>query len=439
MSMRPAGFYYRSRAAAVVILVTLVAGGIVPGTWLDGVIFRLVAGMVDGDTVWTGGEGSRENPWGLRVLRGQTVSPAESAPVLVWVGEDPEGIFQTSPPSPVDYAVMFSNMGRLGVRHAACAVVLAWDEPDMIGLMALERTLGGFESVVMAAPVSRGAVGQPLPQAFRRASLPLDVVEGDVKRLPLVNRVPVADVWLGGDKSLAGFSVVESEEDGGHPFVCARWDDRVVLSFALCAVAARLGVGVEAVEVRLGEYVRIGRNGPMVAIDERGRMRVGVPEMKGLVERPAEGLVDAKEGWLPEGRADGVILADGRGFADAEVRRFSRYVAGEVAAVAGEAGVSEQRNYVRLPVMAEWLLTGVVAMDLAVLLWLPVGKRWLGLAVIVGLGAVAQILVFLWGMKWLPGAGWLAAVCVAGGVLWWPRLKLALMARREENPACEAD
>ena len=437
MSARPAGCSYRSRAAAVVILMALVSGVFVPGSWLDGLVFRWMAGMVDGQTVWVGGEGSHEDPWKLRVLIGEADDPSDAAPVMVWVGEDPDGIFQASPPSPVDYAVIFSNMSRLGVRHAACAVVLAWDEPDMIGLLALEKTLGGFESMVMAAPVSRGAVGQALPQSFRRASLPLDVVAGDVKGLPLVNRVPVADVWLGGEKTLAGFSVVESEEDGGQPFVCARWDDRVVLSFALCAVVARLGVRVEAVEVRLGEYVRIGKDGPMVPIDERGRLRAGVLEMKGAVDRPAEGLIDAKEGL-----ADAVVLADGRGLADAEVRRFSRNLAGEVAAVAGEAGLSDLRRYVRMPVVVEWLATGLVAIVLAALFWLPVSRARLVLAVfmaIVVMGAGVQVLVFLWAMKWLPGAGWVVPACVAGGVLWWPRLKLALMARREENPACEAD
>jgi hypothetical protein len=223
MSAHPAGISYRSWAAAVVILVTLVSGGITPGSKLDRMVFRWMAGVVHGPPMWVDGFGSRETPWSLRVPAKENPDLTAHAPPVVWVGDDPEGVFQTSPPSPVDYAVMLSNMKRLGVRHAACALVLAWDEPDVIGLMALEKALGGFESVVMASPVTRGAVAEPLPQAYRRASLPAAVVKGDVNQLPVVNRIPVPDVILGAERTWAGFSVVESEPDGGHPFLCARW------------------------------------------------------------------------------------------------------------------------------------------------------------------------------------------------------------------------
>lgn len=427
MSARATGISYRSWAAPVVILITLVCGGIVPGSRLDRFVFQWIAGVVHGPPMWVDGSGSRDMPWSLRAPSEEAVDLTEHAPPVVWVGDDPEGIFQESPPSPVDYAVIFSNMKRVGVRHAACAVVLAWDEPDAIGLMALERALVGFESMVMASPVTRGAVAQPMPQAYRRASLPLTAVVGDQSQMPMVNRIPVADVLLGEGETWAGFSVVESEPDGGQPFLCARWDDRVVFSFALCVVANRLGVPLDAVQIRLGEYVRIGRKGPIVPIDARGRMRVAPKEMAPRVEKPAEGLVDAEKGWLLPVGGESVILADRRGLADAEVRRFSAQVVGMVAAIAGEAGLSERKLYVRLPGIVEWLLVEAVAFGLAALFWLRRSEAGVVLVIFLGLVAGVQFLAFSAVLLWAPGASLCIPILAAWVAMWWPRLKLALL------------
>jgi hypothetical protein len=439
MSEHPAGFSYRSWAAAVVILVTLVSGGITPGSKLDEVVFRWMAGVMHDPPMWVGGFGSRETPWSLRTPSKNDVDLAKHAPPVVWVGDDAQGIFQSSPPSPVDFAVMFSNMKRLGVRHAACAVVLAWEEPDAIGLMALEKSLGAFESMVMTSPVSRGSVAQPMPQAYRRASLPLTAVTGDVNQIPMVNRIPVPDLLLGEEKTWAGFSVVESEPDGGHPFVCARWDDRVVLSFALCVVARRLGVALDAVEIRLGESVRIGRKGPIVPIDEHGRMRAAPKEMAAAVEKPAEGLVDASKGWLPTHVAEPVILADRRGLADAEVRHFSLHLVGTVAAIAGEAGLSAPRSYVRMSGLVEWLMMEAVAFGLAALFWLPRSEASMALAVFFLIATGIQFLAFSSGVLWTPGASMLVPFVVAAAAMWWPRLKLALRKGWTDNVARETD
>lgn len=439
MSAHPAGFSYRPWAAAGVILVTLVCGGITPGSKLDRAVFRWLAEVVYDPPMWVDGFGSRETPWSLRTPGEEGVDLTDHTPPVVWVGDDVEGVFQSSPPSPVDYAVMFSNMQRLGVRKAACAVVLAWEEPDVIGLMALERVLGEFESAVMVSPVTRGSVAEPMPQAYRRASLPLDVVKGDVAQIPVVNRIPVPDVVLGAEKTWAGFSVVESEPDGGHPFLCARWDDRVVFSFALCAVVRRLDVPLEAVEIRLGEYVRLGRKGPIVPIDERGRMRAVPMEMAAAVERAAEGLIDAPKGWLPPHVAEPVILADSRGFADAEVRRFSARLAGAVAAIAGEAGLSAPRSYVRLSGLVEWLLVEALAFGLAACLWMPRLRATVILVVFGGVLGGMQFLGFSKVGIWGPGAALVVPFALAAVVVWLPRLKLALPKSGEDTAGRETN
>jgi hypothetical protein len=194
--------------------------------------------------------------------------------------------------------------------------------------------------------------------------------------------------------------------------------DRVVFSFALCVLVKRLGVPLEAVEVRLGECVRMGRKGPIVPIDERGRMRAVPEEMAGVLEKPAEGLVDAAKGWLPPHVAEPVILADRRGGADAEVRRFSARLAGEVAAIAGEAGLSKPRPHVRLSGVVEWLLVEAVAFVLAALFWLPRSQAGVALVVFFLLGAGLQFLAFAFAALWLPGAALLVPFVITAVMIW---------------------
>lgn len=439
MSAHSAASSYRSWAAAVVIPVTLVSGGIVPGSKLDRMMFRWMAEVVHDRPMWVDGFGDRDAPWSLRAATMEDMDLVDYAPTVVWVGDDPEGVFQSSPPSPVDYAVMFSNMRRIGVQHAACAVVLAWEEPDVIGLMALEKAMGEFDSMVVSSPVTRGAVAETMPQAYRRASLPVSAVSGDVKQIPMINRIPVPDVVLGAEKTWAGFSVVESEPDGGYPFVCARWDDRVVLSFALCVVVRRLGVPMDAVKIRLGESVSIGRSGPIFPIDESGRMRVAPKEMAAAMERPAEGLIDAWDGWLPLYGVEPVILADRRGLADEEVKRFSSHLAGTVAAITGEAGLTAPKTYARLHGLVEWMLVEAVALGLAALFWLARSEASVALAIFLTVVSGLQFLAFAHGGLWVPGASLLVPVLVTVAAMWWPRLKLALRRSGHDTAARETD
>ena len=152
---------------------------------------------------------------------GHSLPPADGdkrqAPVIVSLGDDAEGFFQSSPPSPIDLAVILTNFQRLGAKKAATAAVLAWDAPDPIGLAALDKAIGRFDSLVMAAPLSRGAVPEPMPAAFRKASVPLAKIHGDPALLPVVNRVPLPGVILGKDNTLAGFQTARLGADHRFP------------------------------------------------------------------------------------------------------------------------------------------------------------------------------------------------------------------------------
>ena len=187
--------------------VALVGWPFLPGTGLDRVLFTVVAGSFANPPLFVSGEGTPAKPWKLGSMSAEAKPDKRQAPVIVSLGDDLEGFFQTSPPAPIDLAVIFSNFQRLGAKKAATAAVLSWEAPDPIGLAALDKALGRFDSLVMAAPLSRGAVPSTMPAAFRRASVSLTKIHGDTSMLPVVNRMSLPGVILGGDSHSYGVAV----------------------------------------------------------------------------------------------------------------------------------------------------------------------------------------------------------------------------------------
>ena len=388
---------------------------LIPGSAADRAAFSLVARAVANPPYFISGFGSRQTPWSLRTFSATAATDKRHAPLIVALGDDPQGVFQTSPPSPVDMAVVFSNFQRLGAKKAASAAVLAWDAPDVIGLTALETTLGKFDSLVMAAPVTRGASPQPIPPVFRRSSLPLSAVIGDPSMIPIVNRIPLPGVILGGTNANAGFQTIDSEKPDGPPFLLARWDDRVVFAFPLMVVLQRLEIPVDTIEIRPGSYIKLGKHGPTVPIDRHGRMTAPVARAKPYARIVAEDLIDGGDGLFPRQAPDPVILRDDRGLAEPATRQFSGSVAGVIAAIASDSGMAEPVAFPRPGIMREWLMLAVFCVMAAMVAGLaPLAARiCYGL-----LGAAAVVVQFVgFGMAeaWLPGlAAWLAIASAWG-------------------------
>jgi hypothetical protein len=183
----------------------------IPGTALDRLAFTTVVRGFANPPFFITGNGSHASPWNLRTFAAQGRPDTREAPVIVSLGDDVDGFFQSSPPSPIDLAVILTNFQRLGAKKAATAGVLAWDAPDPIGLAALDKAIGRFDSLVMAAPLSRGAVPESMPPSFRKASVALESIHGDPSSLPIVNRIPLSGVILGQENTVAGFQVLDSE------------------------------------------------------------------------------------------------------------------------------------------------------------------------------------------------------------------------------------
>jgi hypothetical protein len=142
-----------------------------------------------------------------------------------------------------------------------------------LALVGLRKQLDRFDSAVLGLPLARGAAGEPVPAPFLRLSMDLADAEGDVSGLPQVNRVAVPNAELGGQRSQAGFTVLENEADAGdgRQHLLARWSDRILFALPLATEIASLGIDPEEIRVICGAEIRLGTGGPVIPIDEFGR------------------------------------------------------------------------------------------------------------------------------------------------------------------------
>lgn len=410
------------RRFLVLLLAAAAAGGIWkfgPGSEVDRQAFNFTARGFVNPPLFIKGEGSHDEPWRLESFTSVSSVDKRQSPVIVSLGDDVEGFFQSSPPAPIDMAVVLSNFQRLGAKKTAIAATLAWDSPDPIGFVALEKALDRFESLVLAAPLSRGAVSSPLPVPFRNASVPVSSIRGDVQSLPVINRIPVPNVVLGGEKSWAGFSNLESESGERQLPLMARWEDRVVFSFPVLVVLQRLEMSPADLDIKLGEYLRFGENGPAISIDRFGSLRMPVKVISAYKEIPAEQLIDGGDDLFPKEAPEPMILRDDRSSLDSATRNFSRYLAGTVAILASEEGTARQVSYPRLSQQWELGILGAWAFLLAVFFGKTRFRRLIAVLTLLCVVVTIQSLGFSILTMWLPGVPMLAALAVAAvaGVL----------------------
>lgn len=390
----------------------LLGWALLPGTAIDRGFLALTSRSFAKPPFFITGKGSHESPYTLRTPIMQASALSDPLPDIA-ITDDPDRVFQTSPPSPVDFAIILKNLRRLGRESVAIGMPLAWQETDVISLAALDQQLDALPSVVTAAPLSRGPVPSPLPPAFRRASVSVSEIHGDPRSLPLVNRISIPDVVLGNTTSLAGFSTLESEPDGGFPHLLARWDDRVVFSFHLLAALADLKVTPSRIEVRVGQYISLGKDGPYIPIDRYGRIAIKptVREESGSIA--AQELIAAPDEFLSGRRAGTVLIRSGMSAEDDVSLRFSEAIVPTVSLLTDPSGTSASRTFTRLPVVSELLLIASLISLMHGLGNFPKSSGRLTMAGLTVFFLTLHFTLFATTGNWLPTLPILAAISVA--------------------------
>ncbi len=384
-----------------------------PGTEIDRTLFSAVSRSFANPPFFISGDGRLGSPWTLRTFASANQSNARQAPVIVSLGDDVEGFFQSSPPSPVDVAVILTNFQRLRAKKAAIAGVLAWEKPNVLDLAALDKAIMGFDSLVMTAPLSRGALPETMPLAFRNASVPLNAVQGDSSALPVVNRIPLPGVILGKENTVAGFQTLDSEPESESVPLMARWEDRVVFAFPLLTVMQRLNLPVDGMEIKPGEYLKLGPNGPIVPINRFGHMTLPLKNISPYAVIPAELLIDGGNDLFPKTAPEPVILRDDRSSAEPATRAFSRHLPAVVAALASDAGLSSPHAFPRPRMEFELAVLSLVTFVLTAFCGKPAFIRNIAFLSLAAAMVSAQIIAAASALVWLPGLPSLAAVLAA--------------------------
>lgn len=381
-----------------------------PATPADRLLVKAVAASTANPPFIIAGEGTRATPWSLRVLAPYRKADPAHEPVVISLADDPQGIFQSSPPSPVDLAVVMKNLRRLGATEASIAAILAWEQPDMIAIAALDQELSGFRSVVTAAALSRGATGSALPPSFRRASISTAQIRGELSNLPAANRLSLPGVILGGDNALSGFTLLENDPEGAP--MLARWDDRIVLAFPLVAVLTERGLPCEGIEVELGNFIKLGTAGPFVPIDKYGRISTAPGKLSNPTVFRAEALIDATEP-LPITAGRPVLLRDDQSNAEAATRAFSRKIAPLVADISSGAGMSDEETLRRPRLEWEQLSLGAVVLLLAFSSHRNRFARAIVFGLLAAIALLAHLIAATTASVWLPTLPVLGCIAAA--------------------------
>lgn len=395
-------------------------------------LFTLVVGGFTNPPLFIDGHGSSAEPWSMRTL-GTQAKPKLDLPTVVSLNDDINQVFQSQPPSPVDFAILFKNLQRVGAKRIAVADAMVWEDSDPIQMKAFSQTLAGFEAAAVATPLARGAIEETPPAAYIRASVPVTQVSGDVSVLPVVNRATLAGPAVDADDVFAGFSRLESETaDAKRLQLVARWGDRVVLAFPLVAVLAQRGIPASEVKIKLGESIKLGSRGPMVLIDAFGRgeyvvpvkvkekaipdqedaaLTVELPGGKKLQDKvmPAEKLLDLPDGTFAD-KAPFVLLRNDRSKVSSAERAFSASLVPTMIALASESGLDAAKIARQLSPRGEFIL---IVWMVFVLVWIAGAasafRRNIGFGSVLGVIAAAQWIAYGLANFWLPGL-WMTLV-----------------------------
>ncbi len=366
------------------------------------------------------GDGSPEQPW--QRWKSKPAPPPEPV-VLLSVEQGEQGWFSTFPPAPVDCAVVFKRLREAGHRNIGCGYLMAWDEANAVGVNAVRLHLDSFDTAVLGLPLSRGAAGEPLPSAFLRLSVEADKVEGDVSALPQVNKLAAPRAELGGERSLAGFTVLENEripEEGPQPLL-ARWGDRIVFALPLASEIAALGISPSEVKITLGREIRVGLDGPVVPIDSLGR---AVPVHAGeVVDTP---LWKVASGEIPVPSANfPLLIRDSRPDLPRAEELWSKGLPDLAQAIRSAPRYERPLVLHRLPVLAEMALILLIAFFTAWATWVR-NIFWRLLVVVMAAGFAGELLYLLSSERnlWLPPLP-IAGMCGASLLLsfYWERSK----------------
>jgi len=283
----------------------------------------------------------------------------------IHISDDPEKIFEQSPPSALDYAIILTSLYKHGYRDIILTTNLNWDQQPGLETQGLAHQLAMFSRSAISTPVTRVASPQSMPEVLRRSLIPMSRVTGNYRQLPCVNHAPISIHADSGKHTLAGFSEVESIQltTGSIPLLAYWQDEGLIPSIELLTVMMAHTIKPSDIVVDCGHHIRLGKNGPLIPIDEFGHTTAPENPANQLAPLQAEKLMlptNAK-GRFHQLKPTALIHAVGVKSASTNTlspERISRLVA-----LSHHYPITEtSATFVRLPLLASMMLLLDVAL-----------------------------------------------------------------------------
>ena len=214
---------------------------------------------------------------------------------LLEITDDPDQVYESSPPSSLDYAVMLHHLHEAGIKNVVLTTRMSWDGDLGITDEALSNKLDAFKRASIGIPLTRGSHQQDLPDILRPSIIPFSNVSGNHRALPIVNQVSIPSAVRNTSKTEAGFSIIEStpEEASTIPLICVWEGEGIVPSLELLALMNAHGIAAKQVTIDCGKDIRLGLDGPVIPIGAYGEIHLPVTagELSSIPSLKAEQLI----------------------------------------------------------------------------------------------------------------------------------------------------
>lgn len=391
------------------------------------------------------------DPWHRAILRElqQWQGAPPAAPVILVELRRGDLPFESWPPAPMDYALIFESLVRREPRAVAVQSLLDWPSVEALDAATLAERIALLPRGVLACALSSSSLtfgDLPLPLA------PLPQVGSGISALPAftgVGQAPIDDVRGG---KATGFTRIEfgenpqaHETEASIPLL-AQKDGKVYPSLMLQALLAWEGRGSDDAHITLGREIIISP-ALRLPIDHAGRFSLA-PRLAEPIQRVDAGslLLDLeKDASLLQSQPEELAALRGLkgallvlGEAGENTPRFAvgrgvEWTEAELFAQGLRAALSGQHLREPRP-RSQWLVWALAGTGGLLLLFSP--RQRLAIFALGGAAAIALglILAFLYGRWWLPPVPPLAlwsAAALAAALL--PPAKAS-----EKTPAAEA-
>ena len=242
----------------------------------------------------------------------------------VEVGDDPEKIFLEYPLLPMDYAVIFYQIGQLKARNIVSTVPLSWPPPqDDMEIEALSHEISQYDQAFLGLVLTPSARKAPLPSYFKPLVLNPEQIEGNIASLPSVGRV-IEETQIKSSPALClAPQRIETEaetlltEQGRKVTLFVRWQNYVLPTLPLLASLDALKLTLKDIKVEFGKTLHLGQK-RKIPIDEAGAILLKEEDSRGVSSISATRLmpdIDA-EGYKKIAdfmmEADIVLLGEGK-------------------------------------------------------------------------------------------------------------------------------